>query len=297
MNRSFSSLFFALVGGLFFASLSACSPDKPTLPLAPADPAVLPRGFELVNGLAACGFCHSLRGEPETALGGGRLMRDRYGDVVGPNITPSRLALAKWSESDVVKLLRSYERRDGSFISLTPHAGFEWLSDTDVRAIAGYLKTVPAVDNTVERRFISGFSRNTSGILESTREVKGAVPDIRGGFSMEYGAYLVDTVARCGSCHSTLPGVIAGEKYLGGGQTVYFDGTSRKAPNISQSKREGIGSWSASDLLHYLQTGVTPQGKKKNSKFCPTKFFARAKDSDLQAIVKYLRSVPANEPS
>lgn len=295
MNRSLLAHLCFSVVSLVALGLVACSPDKPAVPLAPAENALLPRGFELVNGLAACGFCHSLRGEPESALGGGRLLRDRYGDVVGPNITPSQLALANWTEADIIRLLRSYERRDGSFISLGPHAGFEWLSDSDVRAIAGYLRKVPPVDNSVERRFISGFSRNTAGFLESPREVKGAVPDLRAGFSKEYGEYLVDHVGRCGSCHSTLPGVIASEKYLSGGQRVHVDGSARTAPNITQSKRNGIGAWSAEELLRYLQGGGSPRGKSNASKFCPTKFFSHARDEDLQAIVKYLRTVQGSD--
>lgn len=271
--------------------MTGCSSDDPIPPTLPTAEAPIARGQLLVEGLAACRFCHG--GEGGTSLGGGRLMGDRYGEVYAPNVTIAEQGIGDWSERDLVQLFRSYTRPDGVRISTAFHQGLEWLSDGDLAAIIAYLRTLPGSDNEVERREISFFARNTSGFSEGAPEVKGLVPRISPHFTVEYGGYLVDNVARCSSCHSDPGGLLSSEQYLAGGREVSFDGETTTAPNITASTTAGIGGWSDGALLHFMRSGQRPDGSMIDTRFCPTSSYARASASDLSAIVAYLRTVPA----
>jgi len=267
-------------------------PFVPVLPQADLGDATS-RGDHLVNGLAACGFCHSIDGRAGSALSGGRVTRDIYGEVVGPNITSAETGLANWKEPDLRKALRSNVRPDGSEISSRPHRGFGWLADSDIAAITAYLRSLPPTENKVSERRLSFIDRNTSGFFESRLEVRGYIPSISPQFRVEYGEYLVDNVARCGSCHNKPDGWFSSEGYLAGGGEVSFDGESKQAPNITMSTSAGIGSWSEEALLNYLQSGRTPAGREVDSRYCPVGFYSRAPLDHLQSVVAYLRTVPA----
>jgi len=272
-----------------------CGTPDPILPPPPSvelERAAL-RGAQLVDGMGACGFCHSMDGLTSSPLSGGRLMSDGYGEVHGPNITRSATGIGDWTEADLRRALRSNIRPDGSEISSQPHRGFEWLADVDVTAITAYLRTLPPIEHQVASRRISLLERNTTGLLEARVEVKGYIPAIGPQFRAEYGQHLTDHVARCGSCHTKPGGWIASEEYLAGGREISFDGKYKIAPNITTSKISGIGSWSEVALEQYLRSGRTAAGREVDSGFCPVQFYAKAPQEQIEAVVAYLRSVPA----
>ena len=272
-----------------------CGTPDPVLPPPPAldlQQAAL-RGAQLVNGFGACGFCHSIDGRTSSPLSGGRLIRDSYGQVPGPNITRARSGIGDWSEFDLKRSLRGNIRPDGSEVSTDLHRGFEWLADTDIAAITTYLRTLPPIEHEVQQRRPSFFERNTTGLFTSRIEVKGYIPTIGAQFKAEYGQYVTDNVARCGSCHTKPAGLISSEQYMAGGMEVSFDGEYRVAPNITMSTTAGIGELSDNALKKYLRSGSTPAGREVDSRFCPVQFYAKAPEEQLDAVVAYLRTVPA----
>ena len=276
--------------------LGCTTPD----PILPPPPSVdleraAERGSQLVAGFGACGFCHSMDGLPTSPLSGGRLMSDRYGEVHGPNITRATTGIGEFTEADVKRVLRGNVRPDGSEVSSQFHRGFEWLADTDVTAITAYLRTLPPIDREVSARRTSFFERNTTGLFQSRLEVKGYIPALGSQFKTEYGQYLADHVARCGSCHTKPGGWISSDEYMAGGREVSFDGQDKVAPNITTSKTAGIGSWSELELAAYLRSGKTPAGREVDGKFCPVQFYAQAPPEQIDAVVAYLRTVPAVE--
>lgn len=80
---------------------------------------------------------------------------------------------------------------------------------------------------------------------------------------------------------------------MAGGAPVSFDGEYKVAPNITMSTTSGIGAWSESGLRDYLRSGRTPEGREVDSRFCPVQFYARAPVEHIDAVVAYLRTVPA----
>lgn len=116
------------------------------------------RGNYLVNALTHCGECHT----PRNAMGA--LDRDMHlagtadgpdGELV-PNITPhEKTGIGEWSEGDIVVLLRdglkpSYDDVQGS-MGEAIEDGLSSLTEDDLKAIAVYLKSIPAIENRVEK--------------------------------------------------------------------------------------------------------------------------------------------------
>ncbi len=276
--------------------LAGCAPEDPINPPLPKTPETVARGEQIVNGLAACGFCHSLQGKVDSPLAGGRLLAAEEGGVRGPNITLARSGLHGWKEGDVVRLFRAHTRPDGSRLGMSAHGGFEWLSDYDVGAIIAYLRSIPGLERTIEREGEgTTIGLNPFSSSKGSREVKGYVPAILAKYPAAYGQYLADHQARCGVCHNTPSTVLTSEDYWGGGAEISFDGETKVAPNITSSKEVGIGEWSPEDLRAFLTSGRNPRGEMIDTRFCPIEFFAKAPSSDLEALVTYIRSVPGIE--
>jgi mono/diheme cytochrome c family protein len=115
------------------------------------------RGRYLV-GIMDCTGCHStgaLTGKPEPAtfLAGSDIgfQIPGLGIFYPPNLTPDvQTGLGTWSEQEIATALRTGVRPDGRELApAMPWRSYASLSDADVRAVAAYLKTLPAVTHAV----------------------------------------------------------------------------------------------------------------------------------------------------
>jgi hypothetical protein len=111
------------------------------------------------------------------------------------------------------------------------------------------------------------------------------------------GKYLVESVAICFECHSerdfSKPGWPIPPGRTGSGRVMYGEGTPNQvvAPNISCDNETGIGAWSDEEIKRAIVGGVGRDGRLLNPEM-PSRYFNRLSASELDAIVKYLRSVP-----
>ena len=121
----------------------------------------LERGTYLMSSIVNCGNCHTPQNEngpiPGMELAGGLVIEEDAFTVVTPNITPdAETGIGKWSESQIVDVLKSGMLADGDFVggAMTDvvNHGTSHLSDEDLKAIAVYLKSVKAVQNKVEKK-------------------------------------------------------------------------------------------------------------------------------------------------
>jgi D-sorbitol dehydrogenase (acceptor) len=271
--------------------LFSCSKHEPIEVEAPVNPGSVHRGAELARGLASCGFCHGEQASPRALLSGGRAIVDSYGEVRSANITPDKTGIRGWKDFQIADAIRSGLTPEGSYLSTDAHKGFGWISDQDLYSIIAYIKSVPPIRNEVERRelgLMDGYSRS---LLERRREMKGYVPDLEKRDKVAYGQYLVNHVARCGTCHNTPESLFNEEAYLRGGRSVLASKHEMPAPDISSSKVYGIGDWSAEEIVRYLKTGQTADKRFVNPEGCPVSFYKNASDTDLEAIAEYLRSL------
>ncbi|MEW6330619.1 MAG: cytochrome c [Pseudomonadota bacterium] len=116
------------------------------------------RGAYLANAVTHCAECHT----PRNLLGGLKRSRwlagnrDGVDDAKIPNITPDRkTGIGRWSESDIAAYLETGMTPDGDFAgdamaevidNSTSH-----LSADDRRAIAIYIKSLPAVEQAIRK--------------------------------------------------------------------------------------------------------------------------------------------------
>jgi mono/diheme cytochrome c family protein len=109
------------------------------------------------------------------------------------------------------------------------------------------------------------------------------------------GFYLV-TIAHCMECHTPFGPPGAGVDFqnsLGkGGRGFPGPWGMSTSRNITSSKRKGIGDWSDAEIKRAITAGV----RKDGSKLKPPmgyQYYATLTPDDLDAIVAYLRTVPA----
>ena len=101
--------------------------------------------------LGACGNCHTPRDEhgeiDAKHLAGGLEIRESFGVAFAPNITPDReTGLGRWSDAEIGRAIREGRSRDGRVLGPPmPFHLYRRLSDRDVQAIVGYLRTIPPV--------------------------------------------------------------------------------------------------------------------------------------------------------
>ncbi len=118
---------------------------------------------------------------------------------------------------------------------------------------------------------------------------------------VERGRYLVELLG-CGACHTD--GAFAGapdmEKLLAGSRT----GIARTNPlesefpgvvypsNITPDIATGIGGWSDIQIANAIRAGAGAHGGRRIATM-PWQAYAKLFDDDVDAIVAYLRSIPA----
>ena len=99
----------------------------------------------------------------------------------------------------------------------------------------------------------------------------------------------------CANCHSPKgpPQAIAGKDFSGG---LSWDEPPFKvtAPNITQDKDTGIGSWTDAQIKTMLLTGKNPNGVQE-AEVMPTAFYPILLPSDLDSIVAYVRTIHAGQ--
>ncbi len=109
---------------------------------------------------------------------------------------------------------------------------------------------------------------------------------------LQRGAYLVETVAACGICHSPVDqqGNRSGPALSGGPATLSPVFTAYP-PNITSDPKTGIGSWSEEQIVDALRNGRTPEGHILRPPM-PIPLYRSLSDNDVHAIATYLKSLP-----
>ena len=113
--------------------------------------------------------------------------------------------------------------------------------------------------------------------------------------SIERGSYLVNSVLTCGNCHTPRGpgGIFVMSRQLSGGPQTWDEETFKvKGANITPDAETGIGRWSDADIKRALLTGIRPNGTQL-APMMPYGFYKVLTAADTDAIVAYLKSVPA----
>jgi len=246
---------------------------------------------------ADCVACHTnpKQGKP---YAGGYAIASPLGEIWASNITPSKThGIGTYSEADFAKAVREGERKDGAHLyPAMPYTSYAKLTDEDVHALYVYfMQGVAPVDeeaHTTELPF--PFSVRSSMavwnlLFLDTTPFK---PDPAKSAQWNRGAYLVQGLAHCSSCHSPrglMMQEVGGKAFAGGSLGDWY------APNITSHPISGIGGWTDDELAQYLKTGrVAGKGQAGGGMAeAVSNSLSKLRDDDISAIVTYLRTVPA----
>ncbi len=158
------------------------------------------RGNYLVTALAHCGTCHTPRGALMQSLSGRALSGGDVGRWHAPNITPGAGGIGDWSADDIVTYLKTGRlamraQAAGSMAEAVENS-LQYLPDSDLRAIAAYLKSVPPVATADGAAAAKSPGAGTA--VEDEARLRGShAPDALD--SLKTGAELYN--GNCASCH------------------------------------------------------------------------------------------------
>jgi mono/diheme cytochrome c family protein len=109
---------------------------------------------------------------------------------------------------------------------------------------------------------------------------------------LERGKYLMNSIVACGNCHTPKgpSGRAIADKELSGGTEFDSPVFHAVAPNITPDKETGIGNWTDEQIVNAVRNGKRPDGTTIGPPM-PIPFYRGMSDTDVHAIVAYLRSV------
>jgi mono/diheme cytochrome c family protein len=268
----------------------------------PADPnrAALVKRGEYLAVAGDCQYCHSVPGGAPFA--GGQPVQTPFGDLFTPNITPDkRFGIGNWTDARFWNALHNGIGPGHSLLvfphylyPLMPWQNYNKLSYPDVMAIKAYLDSVQPVaqpDRPSQMSFPFDIRAGLLGwrlLFFRDHPIKydpAWSPQVRDG------AFLVQALGHCSECHTQRNLLMATEpsRYLAGGHIL---AQSWYAPNITRSKTDGIGGWSADDLFNFLYRdgAVGPGAPYGPMKQVVDDSLSRLPAGSVRDIVAYLQN-------
>lgn len=247
-------------------------PDSPVR--AAADSVSLARGRHLVDAIGKCQECHA-------ADLGGKVWVDQpaFGRLAGSNLTPGRGGIGDFTDAELERALRHGVGPDRQPLIFMPSEAFAALSDRDLAAMLGYLRTLPPVNRELPAPKVGPVARalyllGNLPLLPVTLIDHGAShPDRVPAVTAEYGEYLA-TIGGCRSCHGL---ALAGD-------------ANPDAPALTAGR---IGGWTEQDFFTALRRGQRPDGSAIDPDKMPWVRSGQMTDDEIRAVWRYVRSVPA----
>jgi mono/diheme cytochrome c family protein len=273
--------------------------DSTGVPAELANADQIKRGEYLARA-ADCEVCHTVPGG--AAYAGGLTFSLPFGLLYSTNITGDKATgIGDYSDADFLNAVQRGIRKDGARLyPAMPYPSYTYITDADALAIKAYLFSRPPVHE-ANRADALGFPFNQrwSMIFWSWAFSANSrfAPNTAQSPQWNRGAYLAEALAHCGECHTprNLAFALNNRKKFAGAETAGWH-----AFNITSDKGTGIGGWSDDEVSAYLVTGhardrgtaAGPMGEAVDQSF------SHLAESDIRALVVYLRSVPAiSEPS
>lgn len=288
----------AVIAGGVAWFLSAPRPLDESV-LAGLQPADATRG-ERVFWAGGCVSCHArpgAEGDAQLELAGGLGLGSPFGTFVAPNISPHPTdGIGSWSELDFVNAMMRGLAPDGSHLyPAFPYASYGRMTPQDVVDLFAFIKTLPPVEGKAGESDIPfPFSiRRAVGFWKLLYLSDEPVVAFGDGTdpAVRRGQYLVEGPGHCGECHTarTALGGLEYSQWLAGAPSLEGRG---RIPNITPSQ-DGIGSWSASDIAYYLESGFTPDFDSAGGEMAKVvRNMARLPSEDREAIAAYLKAIP-----
>jgi mono/diheme cytochrome c family protein len=282
----------AAIAWFLFSSEPAAAADEPQVTL-------VSRGQYLAR-VGDCVACHTKHdGVPFT---GGFAMPTPFGTLYSPNITPDEATgIGKWTATEFYQMLHTGRSRDGTLLyPAMPFPAYTKVTRDDADALFAYLRTLKPVSQ-ANRANELRFPYNNRSLMFGWRTLyftEGTFAPLPGR-SAEFnrGAYLVQGLGHCASCHSTINalGGSSEDSAFAGGliplQNWY-------APSLTSNQESGLGSWSVVDIAALLKTGASMRGAVYGPMAAVThNSLQYLTNSDATAIAIYLKSLLESKAS
>jgi len=242
----------------------------------------------------ALGDCEGCHGKN---LAGGVVLTTPFGKMVTPNITPDKdTGIGNYSAEDFRQAMKAGVAPGGKLLyPAMPYPSYARMSDADVAALWGYLKTVKPVKkqvnvNQLRFPFNLRFAMRGWNMLFFSPAPYASNPAKSAAWNR--GAYLVSGAGHCGACHTP-------KNVFGADKATALTGASLQgwyAPDLTSDLGAGLGSWSAADIVEYLQTGRNNRSMASGPMAeAVENSTSKMTDADLKAIAVYLKDLPASK--
>jgi mono/diheme cytochrome c family protein len=257
----------------------------------------LDRGDYLMNGVIACGNCHTPKGPDGRALAdqelsGGLVIDAPAFHAVAPNITPDdATGIGRWTDEQLVNAIRNGKRPDGTTIGPPmPIPFYRNMSDTDVRAIVAYMRSVTPISRKVEK------SSYQIPLPDSYGPPVTDVADVPGGNKVEHGRYLAE-IGHCMECHTPM---VNGQLDLarigsGGREIAAFPAGVATTANLTPANPDGMARWTDAQVKDTITGGVRPDGRRLVL-LMAFDWYKNISPDDLDDLVAYLRTLKPATP-
>lgn len=275
----------------------ASEPEPATDPGQQPDADVVQRGLYVAQ-LGDCIACHTAKGG--AVMAGGLELNTPMGTIYSSNITPDpETGIGQYSFEQFDKVMRKGVTPAGeNLYPAMPYPSYAKMTDDDMRALYAYLMqgVAPVKQVNLEAEMSFPFNQRWGLTLWNWMFVDNQpfTPDPSRSEVLNRGAYLVQGLGHCGSCH-TPRGLAFQEKALsdaGSSGKHYLAGETVEAWRALSLRN----LWTVEDTVQLLKTGqnrfATVSGNMADVIHHSTQHFT---DADLTAIASYLKSLPAGK--
>jgi mono/diheme cytochrome c family protein len=263
-----------------------------------ADQSLVQRGAYLAQ-LGDCAACHTApKGKP---FAGGLPMNTPMGRIYVTNITPdAQTGIGGYTEADFARALREGVAKDGhNLYPAMPYPSYAKVDDDDVKALYAFFMHGVAPVQQANRESDIKWPLNMRWPLMFWNMAfldKAPYRDKPGkDVAWNRGAYLVQGLGHCGSCH-TPRGVAFQESALDESGSAFLSGALLDgwfASNLTGEHNTGLGRWSDDDLRTFLKTGANRHASAFGAMTSVINNSTQAmSDQDVAAISAYLKSLP-----
>jgi mono/diheme cytochrome c family protein len=250
----------------------------------------LERGAYLMRSIVACGNCHTPKDHEGKAianqeLAGGFEITAPVFHAVSPNITPDKeTGIGDWTDDQIANAIRNGKRPNGTTIGPPmPISYYRNMSDSDVRAIVTYLRTVKPIKNRTEKSTYKIPLPAQYGPAVTT------VPDVPRTNRVAYGQYLATALGHCMDCHTPQVNGRSDMSRLGAGGREFEapGGGVITSANLTPANDLGIAKWTDAQVKDAITHGVRPD--RRLVPLMAFEWYKNISADDLDALVAYFR--------
>ncbi|MFO1264520.1 MAG: c-type cytochrome [Rhodoferax sp.] len=225
-----------------------------------------------------CADCHGVDGGGREFINDGKGMR-----LHGPNITAGG-AVGHYTAQDWERVVRHGVKSDGRPAFIMPSEDYNRLTDTDLAALVGYVRSLPArpggeavVELPLPVQALYGLGAIQDAYEKIDHHLPPAQP-VTVAVNAEHGAYVAQM---CKGCHG--PGLSGGA--IPGGPPDW-----PPAANLTPGNNSALARYpDVTSFVAMLRSGKRPDGT--SIKVMPFESLRELNDTDAQAIYAFLKTV------